>query len=49
MKKFLVIREYKIATPDVIASFDSVDDAKTYAALSKKDNDAQNYIVAQLV
>jgi len=49
MKKFLVIRVYKVGNSEVVASFDSVDDAKTYATLSEKNNDAQTYVVAQLV
>ena len=48
MKKFLVIKSYKVAKPDVDASFDEEDKAKQYAELCKL-RDGGDYCVAKLI
>lgn len=48
MKKFLVIKDHKFVTPDVEASFESMEDARQYAELCKlRDNGV--YVIAQLI
>ena len=48
MKEFLVIRNYKIMSPVVEASFDDEDKAKQYAELCKF-RDGREYSVAKLL
>lgn len=48
MKKFLVIKSYKVMNPVVEASFDDEDKAKQYAELCKL-RDGGDYCVAQLI
>lgn len=48
MKKFLVIKSYKIMSPVVDASFDEEDKAKQYAELCKSRDDYK-YCVAKLI
>ena len=48
MKKFLVIKSYKIMSPVVDASFDEEDKAKQYAELYKSRDDYK-YCVAKLI
>lgn len=48
MKKFLVIKSYKVMNPVVEASFDDEDKAKQYAELCKL-RDGRDYCVAQLI
>ena len=48
MKKFLVIKSYKVMSPVVDASFDEEDKAKQYAELCKL-RDGMNYYVAKLI
>lgn len=50
MKKYLVIKVYDIMHPAVQTSFDSLEDAKTFASLCKKMDDGKyDYVVAQLL
>nr|DAH55262.1 MAG TPA: hypothetical protein [Caudoviricetes sp.] len=48
MKKFLVIKSYKVMSPVVDASFDEEDKAKQYAELCKSRDDYK-YCVAKLI
>ena len=48
MKEFLVIKNYKVMSPVVEASFDEEDKAKQYAELCKL-RDGGDYCVAKLV
>lgn len=48
MKEFLVIKNYKIMSPVVEASFDEEDKAKQYAELCKL-RDGKEYCVAKLL
>lgn len=48
MKKFLVIKSYKVMNPIVDASFDEEDKARQYADLCKL-RDGGDYCVAQLI
>lgn len=48
MKEFLVIRNYKVMSPVVEASFDDEDKAKQYAELCKV-RDGGNYCTAKLL
>jgi len=48
MKKFLVIKVYKVMTSDVEASFDEEDKARQYAELCKL-RDGGQYCVAKLI
>lgn len=48
MKEFLVIKSYKVAKPDVDASFDDEDNARQYAELCKL-RDGGDYCVAKLI
>lgn len=48
MKEFLVIKSYKVAKPDVDASFDDEDNARQYAELCKL-RDGGEYSVAKLI
>lgn len=48
MKKFLVIKSYKVAKPDVDASFDDEEKAKQYAELCKL-RDGGDYCIAKLI
>ena len=48
MKKFLVIKSYKIMSSSVDASFDEEDKARQYADLCKL-RDGGEYCVAQLI
>ena len=50
MKKYLVIKQYKVMSDVVEASFDERDDAFQYARLCKvRDNNKYNYIVAEVL
>ena len=48
MKQFLVIKNYKVVSPDVDASFDDEDKARQYAELCKL-RDGGEYAVAKLI
>ena len=48
MKKFLVIKNYKVMSPSVDASFDDEDKARQYAELCKL-RDGGEYSVAKLI
>ena len=48
MKEFLVIKSYKVAKPDVDASFDDENNARQYAELCKL-RDGGDYCVAKLI
>lgn len=48
MKKFLVIKSYKVMSPVVEASFDDEDKATQYAELCKL-RDGGDYCVAKLI
>ena len=48
MKQFLVIKNYKVMSPVVDASFDDEDKAKQYAELCKF-RDGLEYAVAKLI
>lgn len=48
MKQFLVIKNYKVMSPDVDASFDDEDKARQYAELCKL-RDGGEYSVAKLI
>lgn len=48
MKEFLVIKDYRVAKPDVDASFDKEDKARQYADLCKL-RDGGKYYVAKLI
>ena len=48
MKKFLVIKSYKVMNSIVDASFDEEDKARQYAELCKL-RDGGDYFVAQLI
>lgn len=48
MKEFLVIKNYKVMSPVVEASFDDEDKAKQYAELCKL-RDGGDYRVAKLI
>ena len=48
MKQFLVIKSYKVMSPDVDASFDDEDKARQYAELCKL-RDRGDYYVAKLI
>ena len=48
MKEFLVIKNYKVMSPVVDASFDEEDKAKQYAELCKF-RDGREYRVAKLI
>ena len=48
MKKFLVIKNYKVMSPVVDASFDDEDNARQYAELCKL-RDGGEYSVAKLI
>ena len=48
MKKFLVIKNYKVMHSDVDASFDDEDKARQYAELCKL-RDGGEYSVAKLI
>ena len=50
MKKYLVIKRYKVMSDVVEASFDSKDDAFQYARLCEvRDNNKYEYIVAEVL
>ena len=50
MKKYLVIKKYKVMSDVVEASFDSKDDAFQYARLCEiRDNNKYNYVVAEVL
>ena len=48
MKQFLVIKSYKVMSPDVDASFDDEDKVRQYAELCKL-RDGGEYSVAKLI
>ena len=48
MKEFLVIKNYKVMSPDVDASFDDENKARQYAELCKL-RDGGEYRVAKLI
>ena len=48
MKEFLVIKNYKVMSPVVDASFDDEDNARQYAELCKL-RDGLEYAVAKLI
>ena len=48
MKQFLVIKNYKVMSPSVDASFDEEDKARQYADLCKL-RDGGEYSVAKLI
>ena len=48
MKEFLVIKNYKVMSPIVEASFDDEDDARQYAELCKL-RDGGEYCTAKLL
>ena len=48
MKEFLVIKNYKVMSPVVDASFDDEDKARQYAELCKL-RDCGDYCVAKLI
>ena len=48
MKEFLVIKNYKVMSPVVEASFDDEDKARQYAGLCKF-RDGREYSVAKLI
>lgn len=48
MKEFLVIKDYKVMSPIVEASFDEEDKARQYADLCKL-RDGREYCVAKLI
>ena len=48
MKQFLVIKNYKVMSPDVDASFEDEDKARQYAELCKL-RDGGDYCVAKLI
>lgn len=48
MKQFLVIKNYKVMSPVVEASFEEVDKARLYAELCKL-RDGLEYAVAKLI
>ena len=48
MKEFLVIKNYKVMSPVVDASFDEEDKARQYADLCKF-RDGGDYVVAKLI
>ena len=48
MKEFLVIKNYKVMSPDVDASFDDEEKARQYAELCKL-SDGGEYRVAKLI
>ena len=50
MKKYLVIKQYKVMSDVVEASFDERDDAFQYARLCEvRDNNKYEYVVAELL
>ena len=50
MKRYLVIKRYKVMSDVVEASFDSKDDAFEYARLCEvRDNNKYNYVVAEVL
>ena len=50
MKRYLVIKKYKVMSDVVEASFDSKDDALQYAWLCEiRDSHKYNYIVAEVL
>lgn len=50
MKSYLVIKQYKVMSDVVEASFDSKDDAFEYARLCEvRDNNKYNYVVAEVL
>lgn len=50
MKKYLVIKQYKVMSDVVEASFDSKDDAFKYARLCEiRDSNKYNYVVAEVL
>lgn len=50
MKRYLVIKQYKVMSDVVEASFDSKDDAFEYARLCEvRDNNKYNYVVAEVL
>ena len=50
MKRYLVIKRYKVMSDVVEASFDSKDDAFEYARLCEvRDSNKYNYIVAEVL
>ena len=50
MKKYLVIKQYKVMSDVVEASFDEMDDAFLYARLREvRDNNKYEYIVAEVL
>lgn len=48
MKQFIVLRVYTTMSPDYVASFDNIEDATNYAALSKLNDPKHEYVVAEL-
>lgn len=48
MKQFIVLRVYTTMSPDYVASFDNIEDATTYAALSKLNEPKREFVVAEL-
>ena len=50
MKRYLVIKQYKVMSDVVEASFDSKDDAFEYARLCEvRDSNKYNYVVAEVL
>ena len=50
MKRYLVIKQYKVMSDVVEASFDSKDDAFQYAHLCEiRDSNKYNYVVAEVL
>ena len=50
MKRYLVIKQCKVMSDVVEASFDSKDDAFEYARLCEvRDNNKYNYVVAEVL
>ena len=50
MKRYLVIKKYKVMSDVVEASFNSKDDAFQYARLCEiRDNNKYNYVVAEVL
>lgn len=48
MKQFIVLRIYTIMNPDYVASFDNIEDANNYAALSKLNEPKREFVVAEV-
>lgn len=48
MKQFIVLRVYTTMRPDYVASFDNIEDATNYAALSKLNEPNREFVVAKI-